>query len=117
MLATRLNTDTKTIINLTQHAYFNLNGDYADSIAEHELAVAAGESHPSKKPICRRRTESGSGTHRLSEAARGEVLASDDRQIEIGRGIDHTLRRDTDGFPPLEASPQARIVRREQHWR
>jgi aldose 1-epimerase len=32
-------TDQKTIINLTQHSYFNLSGDFSQSILDHELML------------------------------------------------------------------------------
>ena len=34
-------TDKPTIVNLTQHSYFNLSGDFSQSIEDHELVLHA----------------------------------------------------------------------------
>ena len=34
-------TDKSTIINLTQHSYFNLSGDFSQSILDHEIKINA----------------------------------------------------------------------------
>ena len=36
-------TDIRTIINLTNHAYFNLNGQYSGNLAEHEVRIPAAQ--------------------------------------------------------------------------
>ncbi len=108
-------TDKKTIINLTQHAYFNLNGHDADSIAEHELAVAASEFLPIEKtyiPTGERRAVAGTPFDFLESRPLAEVLASDDRQIEIGRGIDHTFVLNTDGFSATQKLAASMYSRR-----
>ncbi len=39
-------TDKKTIVNLTQHAYFNLTGDFNKTILDHEVVLNADEFLP-----------------------------------------------------------------------
>ena len=39
-------TDKKTIVNLTQHSYFNLSGDYSKTILDHEITINADKFIP-----------------------------------------------------------------------
>ncbi|KAA5823692.1 galactose mutarotase [Algibacter amylolyticus] len=39
-------TDKKTIVNLTQHSYFNLSGDFSKTILEHEISINADKFIP-----------------------------------------------------------------------
>ncbi|MEN3323666.1 aldose epimerase family protein [Mariniflexile soesokkakense] len=39
-------TDKKTIVNLTQHSYFNLSGDFSKPILDHEIAINADKFVP-----------------------------------------------------------------------
>lgn len=38
--------DKKTIVNLTQHSYFNLSGDFKNTILDHEIMIAADNYLP-----------------------------------------------------------------------
>src|SRR5690606_6210512 len=39
-------TDKKTVVNLTQHTYFNLSGDFSKTILDHELTLNADKIVP-----------------------------------------------------------------------
>ena len=39
-------TDKTTIVNLTQHTYFNLSGDFSETILDHELVIQADSFLP-----------------------------------------------------------------------
>ena len=39
-------TDKTTVINLTQHSYFNLSGNFSESITDHELQINAEKFLP-----------------------------------------------------------------------
>lgn len=39
-------TDKKTIVNLTQHSYFNLSGDFSKTILDHEITINADKFIP-----------------------------------------------------------------------
>ena len=39
-------TDKKTIVNLTQHSYFNLSGDFSKTILDHEITIDADKFVP-----------------------------------------------------------------------
>ncbi|MEE2616835.1 MAG: aldose epimerase family protein, partial [Bacteroidota bacterium] len=44
-------TDKPTIINLTQHSYFNLSGDFSESILDHEVKINANAFLPVDKTL------------------------------------------------------------------
>ena len=48
----RATTDAPTIVNLTNHSYFNLNGTGCPSIGNHQLWVNADRYTPSSKNLC-----------------------------------------------------------------
>jgi aldose 1-epimerase len=95
-------TDRTTVVNLTQHAYLNLEGRDAGTIDRHLLRVPAGQYTPvDAEGIPRGDHAPVDGTlFDLREAQRlGPVLRTDHPQLRDARGIDHNLVLDS----PIEA--------------
>jgi galactose mutarotase-like enzyme len=87
-------TDAVTMVNLTNHAYFNLDGDGAGTIDAHQLTVDADEFTPvDATGIPLGPHEPVAGTPFDFRAARplGPAVRSDHPQVILGRGIDHNL--------------------------
>jgi aldose 1-epimerase len=98
----RAETDKPTVLNLSQHSYFNLAGHGAGSILDHELVINAdyftpvngdliptGELRPVKDTPFDFRTP-----HMI-----GERIENENEQLKIGRGYDHNfiLNKDLPG--------------------
>lgn len=85
-------TDEKTIVNLTQHAYFNLSGDFSTTVLDHLVEINADHYLPV--------TESLIPTGELREVENtpfdfteptriGENIEDLNEQLERGQGYDH----------------------------
>ncbi len=84
-------TDKKTIVNLTQHTYFNLNGG-KDNILGHEVSINADRFLPVSEqliPTGELRPVENTPFDFRTPFAIGERINSDNEQIRFGRGYDH----------------------------
>jgi galactose mutarotase-like enzyme len=108
-------TDATTVVNLTNHSYFNLDGDGAGTVDGHRLSVLAD----SYTPVDATGIPSGdhvpvSGTpFDLREAvALGAVVRHDHEQIRSVRGIDHNYVVRGEGLRTAAVleSPRTRTV-------
>jgi len=85
-------TDKPTVVNLTQHAYFNLTGDFSKTILNHEIAIYADKFVPvDDKLIPTGELIDVSGTpfdFRLPRII-GKDIDDDNDQIKKGGGYDH----------------------------
>lgn len=88
----RATTDAKTIVNLTQHTYFNLAGSKSTSILDHNLVVLADAYLPVDKtliPTGEIRSVAGTPFDFLTEQTIGARINQQDEQLTFGGGYDH----------------------------
>jgi aldose 1-epimerase len=96
-------TDQDTVINLTNHSYFNLSGHDAGEILNHVLTINADRFTPVDAgliPTGELRKVDGTPFDFRQPHAVGERIESNDEQIKLGRGYDHNwiLNRSSKGL-------------------
>lgn len=102
----RATTDKKTIINMTNHSYFNLGGDYQNGITGDTLYIDADFFTPVDSTFMTLGTSvavEGTPMDFRQPKTVGRDIAADDEQIRHGNGYDHNWILN----PPSGNSPQA----------
>lgn len=101
-------TDQPTIVNLTQHSYFNLKGHDQGDILDHELEIKATRFLPVDQTLIPTGTFAevkGTPFDFTSPRRIGSAIDQEDRQLELGKGYDHCWILDnSDGSLKLVAT-------------
>lgn len=97
-------TDKKTVVNLTNHAYFNLSG--GENILDHEMMIKSNQYTPVDEtliPTGELRSVEGTPFDFRTPTAIGARIDADDEQLGYGGGYDHNyvLDRSGDGLEKL----------------
>ena len=103
-------TNQPTVINMTNHSYFNLSGQLGSSIADHVLWIDADRYTPIDKysiPLAKHRPVDDTPFNFRLPKAIGRDIEAADEQLIIGRGYDHNFvlnHRFGPGIPTMVAS-------------
>ncbi len=106
----RATTDKDTVINVSNHAYYNLAGQGNGDILKHELTLYASRFTPVDQtliPNGELRDVKGTPFDFTKPTAIGARIDRDDQQLKYGRGYDHNWILDDKTKDPLAPAAEA----------
>ena len=103
-------TDKDTVVNLTNHSYFNLSGLANQEIVNHQLLLHASAFTPVDAtliPTGELRAVDGSPFDFRKPTAIGARISQENEQLKFGRGYDHNWVVDKSGNSGLQLAAEA----------
>ena len=100
-------TDKPTVLNLTNHSYFNLSGQGQGTILNDQLKLNASRFTPVDSaliPTGELKPVAGTPFDFLKAHAVGERINADDEQLRLGKGYDHNFVIDGGGKELVQAA-------------
>ncbi|MFL6416158.1 MAG: aldose epimerase family protein [Bryobacteraceae bacterium] len=90
----RATTDKDTVLNLTNHSYFDLTGQFGGNILDHQVTIHADRFTPVDSnliPTGELRDVSGTPFDLRKQQRIGARINEDDEQLKLGWGYDHNF--------------------------